>query len=359
MNATILSQLAQLAPSDMPVLSVYLDVRPLGSAPEERGDLVKLTSRFHAIAASLWPRGDAYTVFERDMTRIEEYLANDLPRNAEGVAIFVDARRDLFMPVIACSPFSFEVAYAPTFQLFQLAKLLENTAPTAVVVIDRETARLFLDQQSALIEIEDLDENARNMRKTHFFAGAGIRHYERHYDEHRKRFAHEIATELERIIHDEHIDRIILAGNQEALPWLRDELPAPLMAMLYAVTLPMAIDSGNEEIRKLITPIIQAAEADAERAYGDRVIEAVRSHGLGVVGLEATRAMLATGQVDTLVMTDDAEMDLATRNELVRLALATRARVEPIGEHAILSHNDGVGALLRYRATVPAPLPAV
>ncbi len=353
MQATLLEQLAHIPASDPPVLSVYLDVRPLGSMPAERADLVKLRGRLHAIADSYWPRGVAYDELQRDVALLEDELTADLPKDAVGVAYFVASQHDLCRSYIATTPFAFEVAYAPTFHLYQLAKVAEHTPATVVVVVDRETARLFVALRGALREVEDLTEDARSMRQIHFFAGMGIKHYERHFDEHRRIFAREIAAELERLAHAEDATQIILAGNSEAIPWLRAELPADLRQVVLPVTIPVAIDEIPAEINTLIAPILAATAADAARAIGDRVVDALRAHGLGIAGLTEVRTLCELGQVDTLVLTDDAAIDLATRNDLVRTALATRAKVEFIAPHTVLNHLGGVGALLRYRQEAP------
>lgn len=354
MQPTILAQLAHEPPGDIPVLSVYLDVRPLGSRPEEYADQVRLRTWSHAIAESLWPRGAGYEAFHQDIAQVERYLEEELPGNIEGLALFASAQRDLFIPVVAGAPFTFEAAFASTFQIYQLVRLLDQYETAAIVVAARAHVRLFVARWGFLDEVKDIVSDARLMRQIHFFAGAGIKHYEQHFAEHRRRFAQEIATEVERLVHAEGATRLLLAGNQEALPWLRAELPDALLRITRDVPLPLAIDEVGADIRRIVLPILMAAEAEEQRAIGDRVVDATRAHGLGMMGRPATQAALQMGQVDTLVLTDDAGIDQTTRNEFTRLALAEQARVEIIPHHETLSHLDGIGALLRYRLPVEA-----
>jgi stalled ribosome rescue protein Dom34 len=78
-------------------------------------------------------------------------------------------------------------------------------------------------------------------------------------------------------------------------------------------------------------------------------VGAVRAGGLGVAGLDETRAALEHGQVDELVLDPAAELDEAARGELVRLAQLTGATVEVVEGHDGLHRLGGIGALLRYR----------
>ena len=81
----------------------------------------------------------------------------------------------------------------------------------------------------------------------------------------------------------------------------------------------------------------------------------MRSGGLGVDGLERTRAALEHGQVDVLLLDEDAPLSDTNRNELIRLAAGTGADVEVVRGHAVLSELGGVGALLRYQHDAPTP----
>jgi hypothetical protein len=56
----------------------------------------------------------------------------------------------------------------------------------------------------------------------------------------------------------------------------------------------------------------------------------VRAGGLGVAGLDETRAALEHGQADELVLDPQTNLDEAARGELVRMAQLTSAMVEVV-----------------------------
>jgi BON domain len=118
-------RLAHLDPTDAPVLSIYLDMRPHGTEPALRPALTYLKERLRAIEKTLWPRGVAYDSVRADAVRIARYL-DDVPADVQGVALFTCAAGDLFETVAVGVPFENQVVAAPVPDLFQLARLAEK-----------------------------------------------------------------------------------------------------------------------------------------------------------------------------------------------------------------------------------------
>lgn len=111
----------------------------------------------------------------------------------------------------------------------------------------------------------------------------------------------------------------------------------------------------RDEVAREVALLIAQAEHEDDHAIADQLVEAVQADGLGVNGLEPTRAALEHGQVDVLVLDDEVPLDSSTRNDLVRLAATTDADVEVVTQHLVLRELGGVGALLRYKHAAPAP----
>ena len=172
--------------------------------------------------------------------------------------------------------------------------------------------------------------------------------YQRHNANVRAEFARETAAELARLVDVEGATRVVLAGDAVAIPLLQEALSANVAALVQDVLrldIRTPLDDVAEEVQQVL------AEADAEDALqtADRLVGAVRAGGLGVAGLDETRTALEHGQVDELLLDPAADLDEATRGELVRLASLTSATVEVVEEHDGLRRLGGVGALLRYR----------
>jgi stalled ribosome rescue protein Dom34 len=172
--------------------------------------------------------------------------------------------------------------------------------------------------------------------------------YQRHNAGLRAQFARETAAELARLVEAEEASRVVLAGDAVAIPLLRDAL-SPQIAALVKDVVRLDIRTPRDTVAEEIKQVLAAAEAEDGQTTADLLVGAVRAGGLGVAGLDETRAALEHGQVDELVLDPAAELDEATRGELVRQAQLTSATVEVVDGHAGLQRLGGVGALLRYR----------
>lgn len=372
-----LRRLAEVEAPDLPVLSVYLDMRPhaTGQRPGERAGLVVLRGRLREIERTYWPRGDDYDSFKADETKILEFLEQDFDTAAHGLALFACSGADVWEVVQAGVPFHDSVAVGDRPDLFQLARLIDEHETAVVALVDTNTARIFVTRTGRLEEVETRDEDNASFQKRSL-GGWSEQRYQRHIDKHIADFAKQSAGTIEEVVNREDARRLVLAGDEVALTPLLDALPKSVeqkVGEILRIDMRSAPDELNDEVRQALA----SAEAQSGRSVADQLIAAVRSDGLGVTGIEATRRMLEVGAVETLVLAelpgpapedqeyhdardigehveglDEREpglLDLDTRNELVRLASTTSAEVEVIAGHEALEKSGGVGALLRYR----------
>ena len=345
-----LRALAGLEASELPVLSIYLDMRPhaTGENPAKRADIVMLQDRLREIEKTYLPRGPELDSIRADAARIDRYLEDEYDVAADGLALFACAGRGLFETVEADVPFQHQVTVAPQPDLFQLARLLDEQETAVVAVVDSNTSRLFVTRRGGFQEVSGSDENPKFYRTQPMVGGLNQASYQRHNANMRAEFARETAAELERLVQSEGASRVVLAGDQVAVPLLQAALAPPVMALVEGVVR-LDIRAPRDAVAEKVWPVLVEAEAEQSRSAADRLVGAVRAGGLGVAGLEATRAALEHGQVDELLLDPAEGPDEATRADLVRLASLTSATVQVVEGHDGLQRLGGVGALLRYR----------
>jgi peptide chain release factor subunit 1 len=339
-----------LEPTELPVLSVYLDMRPhaTGENPAQRAGMVILEDRLREIERTYLPRGAELDSIRADAERINRYLEDEFDVAADGLALFACAGREVFEAVEAGVPFENHVTVGPQPDLFQLARLVDEHETAVVAVVDSNTSRIFVTRRGVLREVGGADHDPKYFRTRPMMGGFNQASYQRHNANVRAEFARETAAELARLVDVEGATRVVLAGDAVAIPLLQEALSANIAALVQEVLrldIRTPLDDVAEEVRQVL------AEADAEDALqtADRLVAAVRAGGLGVAGLDETRTALEHGQVDELLLDPAADLDEATRGELVRLASLTSATVEVVEEHEGLHRLGGVGALLRYR----------
>jgi hypothetical protein len=371
----VLRRLSEIDAPDLPVLSVYLDMRPqaTGQSPGRRAGLTVLRDRLREIERTYWPRGADFDSFKADEQRIREYLDEDFDRAAAGVALFACSGVNLWQAVPAGVPFHDSVSAGPRPDLFQLARLIDEHETAVVALVDSNTARLFVTRTGRLEEAEQLDEDSVSFQKRSL-GGWSEQRYQRHIDKHIADFARDSAAAIEELVGREDARRLVLAGDEVAITPLVEAL-SQAVAQKVGDILRIDMRAAADELDEAVREALAQAEAESGRSVADQLVAGVRSGGLAVSGLEATKRALEAGAAEVLVIAglpgatpedsgyQDARdigeqdlgelepgvLDLDTRNELVRLAATTAAEVEVVAAHGGLAKLGGVGALLRYR----------
>ncbi len=341
---TLLRKLASIEPSDLPVLSVYLDMHP--DATGVRSGETVLKDRMREIEKSLLPRGPGLDSVRADAARILEFATDESHREHSGLAIFACDGAGLFETVPSGVPFTNQVTADAQPDLFQLVRLLDDFETAVVAVVDSNTLRIFVVASGAIEEVDGLDEDSVHFRKR-ATGGFSQARYQRHITKHRTDFAREAARDIEALIAQEGAVRLILAGDEVAMPLLLEALSPASRELLAGDPLRIDIRAQRDDIGEEVSLVLQAAEREESAAVVDTLFASVR-RGLGVFGEQATKAALGLGQVDVLVL-DSAYVSEELRAELTRDAVATSAEVEVIEENEPLMHYGGVGALLRWQ----------
>lgn len=348
------------ARSYIPVLSVYLDMRPqtTGARPTARPSRVLVKSRLHQIEQTLWPRGAAFDAVHADAARIQEYLDTRVPANAQGLAIFAGTEHHLFETFETDSPFDNQVSARAMPDLFQLARVLGERETAVLAIVSTHAARLFVMERGGLREVRGLSEDPKFFHLVRRMNAMNQAHYQRHALEVRTDFARQLADEVERLVDRVGATDLFLAGEPEVVPLLREALSPRVAQRIHHAPLSLGIDAPADAVLDEVTPLLREYEAQRVSSVVEQLVAAVQADALGVAGLAPTRQALALGQVDTLVLAGDAPVSPEVRSALIASATMTDAAVEIVDHSDLLARLDGVGALLRYRTGAPAGLSA-
>jgi Bacterial archaeo-eukaryotic release factor family 10 len=367
-------RLAEVESLEMPILSIYLDVRPdlAGAHPGRRAAFTVLRDRLTEIEEAYWPRGDDYASFALDRERINELTEQALDPATQGLAIFACTGLDVWEVVTAGVPFRLSVGVGPRAELFQLARLIDEHETVVVAHIDAGRARLWVQRFGNTEEAESPDggmEGSGRARK----GGWSQARFQRRADNQVEALVAETATAIDRLVEAEDAHRLVLAGEETVVARLEAAITPPVRQRVGEIG--TAGRAGDAEVEALIRPAVVQLEADEGRALADEALGLARAGGLGVSGAGRTRRFLELGAVDTLVLLelpvgppeategqdardlhdelaevgDRAPLDLDVRNELVRLAALTSADVQVVDAHEGLERSGGVAGLLRYR----------
>lgn len=375
-----LDRLARFEPVPYPVLSLYLNAQPNERGRDQFQTFVK--QEFKA-RSQTYPQGSPdRESLDRDLERITAYLENDLQPSANGLAVFACDAAGLFEAAQMTAPIEQHWLYiSDTPHLYPLARIDSRYPRYAAVVADTNSARIMV---FATGELESQREVKNEKTRRTSQGGWSQARFQRNVGNSHQHHAKEVVEALGRIVTQEDIQQILIAGDDVILPLLREQMPKTLADKVVE---DLKLDAKTP-LSDVLTATMEAMGRLNERTDREKVEAAIggyRSGNLGVVGPEATFEALLKGQVDELLLTatvdslknvspraaamandstllepavettaggEAAQADpkiVRLADELVTRATQTGASVTFIEDAELLQPHGGVAALLRFR----------
>jgi peptide chain release factor subunit 1 len=218
----VLEKLASFEPTDFPVISLYLN-----TGPNQHGQ-----STFQPfVRKELDARGKPYPLrsperesLERDAERIQSYLNQELRHSTRSLALFACAALDDFFEAlqleVSIEQNSLMLDHHP--HVYPLARLNEQYRRYAAVIADTNSARLFAFGLGAVLN----EQNVQSDKMSRTAAGGWSQaRYQRHVDNLYLHHAKEVLEALDKIVTDEEIEMIVLAGDEVVIPLLMEQMP--------------------------------------------------------------------------------------------------------------------------------------
>ncbi len=377
----LMKRLLEFENAPAPVISLYLNAQA-----DQHG-----RQNFHPwVRKQLTDRGRTYDThsparasFEEDFVRIARYLENGLRPEANGVAIFAcSAAQDYFEVGQFAAPFERHRLFVHDRpHLYPLARLIDQYRRYAVVLADTNRARISVFSAGQAVETRAID----NVKTRHSKVGGWSQaRYQRHEEQYHLHHAKEVIDVLARVVREESVENIILAGDEKTvIPLLREQMPKDLAEKVVDV-LSLGIDTPEHQLVTDSLASFQRYDTLSDLEKVERLMNEYRADDLGVGGVEQTLAAVSNGQVEEMLITniasnleyDEAEVkkllaaytvdgvvpvEINARviaDELVRRATQlSSARVTFIEDVSLLEPVGGVGAFLRYRITEESAAP--
>lgn len=366
-------QLAAYEPQGVPVVSLYLNLAPDQHGRDNYDAFVRKAFAEHLKAFK--ENSAERASLERDMERITAYLADDVNRSANGLALFASSGGGEFFQAIQLDvPLPEHWLFVGSVpHLYPLAKIIDQYPRYASVLLDTNRARIFV---FGLGSVERREQVTSEKTRRSAMGGWSQARYQRRAENVHMHHVKEVVEALEKIVQQDRIEHIIVAGDEVVVPLLREHLPKHLNEKIVDV-LSLDRDAGEDEIIQATLEVLRQKDAETDAEKVEEVIGAWQGSGLGVVGPDATLTALQMGQVDELLIAglpdalratrlpDDSapgrvkaetsaassadERQLKLADELVTRAEQTGARVRFIEDPELLKEFGGVAALLRFR----------
>jgi predicted RNase H-like nuclease (RuvC/YqgF family) len=104
--------------------------------------------------------------------------------------------------------------------------------------------------------------------------------------------AREVIEHLARIVREEHVSRIILAGDSVVIPLLQEQMPQEMVPMVEVIRLDM--HATDSDVMTATLEKLQQGEATTAAEKVERLMNEYRARGLAVIGLHETLEALAS-----------------------------------------------------------------
>jgi peptide chain release factor subunit 1 len=371
-----LDRLAAFEPGPFPVISLYLNLQADNRGRDRFEPFLRkeLADRVRTFAARAPERDSLQT----DAAKIRDYVAG-IEKSVNGLALFACSGADLFEPVLLAAPIEEHRLYISNEpHLYPLARILDDYPRYLALIADTSSARIFVFA-------------ANTLEKTHLIQGTKTKHhkqggwsqarYQRHVENVHVQHLKEVVEHVSRIVRDEAIDKIVVAGDEVVVPLLREHLPKDVAGRIVDL---VRLDAKSPEHDVLQSTIaaLREKEAETDRERVDDLLGAYRANGLACVGVEDTLKAFAMGQVDELLMTSSPDAidpgkrgeargkydSVSTRSRSARegggpagpsveeraadtlfsQARKTGAKIRFIDDASLLEAVGGVGAFLRF-----------
>jgi peptide subunit release factor 1 (eRF1) len=369
----LVDKLLEFEPVAAPVISLYLDARV--NEQGKRQFLPFVRKQLNERVKSYDNNSPERDSFEKDAERIMGYLEDGITSTTSGLAIFAcSAAGDFFEVGEFDAPFERNRLFVSDRpHVYPLARVADQYRRYAVVLADTNRARIFVFAAGRTIN----EESIENVKTNHTSVGGWSQsRYQRHEENVHLHHVKEVVDMLDRVVREEDVENIILAGDETVvIPLLREQLSKQLEEKVIDA-MSLGIDTPEHELLEESLTVFKRHDSLTDTEKVERLINEYRGDNLGVAGVPETLAALSNGQVEELLIVssadnlhyDGAEVrkvlelydtdgqlppELNSRtvaDELVRRAnLLSSARVTFVEDDTRLQQVGGVGALLRYR----------
>ena len=298
-----LRSLSEVEADEPVVVSLFLNLDPSQFAvlPARASQITSLLSDLDAVLNARELSHDAVEALKVDRERIESLLRDDEldVDGASGLAIYSSSALELFKAVKLPEPVDASV-HLDQRPILEPVMGLEDEGAWCVLLVTRDTARIFRGGPAGLREIRDVHSNVKNQ---HSAGGWSQARYERSVEREVEWHLEEVTDLLLRSFQRRPFEHLIVGANNESLrPALEGEAHAYLTERIRGwIDIDEAL-AGEDEVIEAVREVMDAQVEREQQALFERFSAERATGGRAAEGLEAVLAALVERKVETLLV---------------------------------------------------------
>jgi peptide chain release factor subunit 1 len=372
LNRKELREIAAIHGNGSYFVSLYLNVNPVTNP---KGDYV---IHFKNMIRDISEGVDKKILkkIKDDIEKIEIFIVSNKREFKKGLAILSSQEKSFWKEYHLAIPVKNGIVVDKTPYTEPLIDILDNYQGYAVILVDRESARLFLIHLGEIVEYGEVHtpDIPGKHKRGGWFSLSGHR-FERHIDYHVGLHLKDVLKKLDSFLFEEHINRVILGGSEGAITKFRGMLSKAVNEKVIGI-LNAEMFAKNNEIFDKAKPLILEFEKKKQEMTVSELLTVAKKRENAVMGLEDVLHALQEGRVMRLIFVKDfKDSGFACKNcryltkqkvskcpycnseieaigFLVDLAAQRAveggAFVEVIPENKELLNAGGIGAFLRF-----------
>jgi len=367
-----LKELSSMSGDGKLFVSLYLDVDPLTNPKADYVIHFKnmLKEKMDGLDK------DVEKKIKEDIGKIERFLRDNKREFKKGIAVISSSGLDIWRNYHLSLPVKNEIVIDKSPYINPLLFLLDNYQRCAVLLVDKELARIFIIHLGEIDEYTELftpDIPGKHKRGGWFSLQQA--RFERHIDYHVNLHIKDVVKTLEDFLHKESINKIIMGGSEDAIAKAKKMLPNVTTQKIIS-TFHAEITMGEKEVLGKTLRLIEEFEKEKAKNTIEKLITKAMKNEMAVTGHDDVLFNLNEGRVMRLIFLKDIVISgyrctgcgFLTTQEIksclycggkvekmgnlidfvVQKSMQLSVPVEVITESAELAKAGGIGAFLRF-----------
>src|SRR3954466_3243726 len=297
LSADTLRRLAELRPDEGKVVSIYLNLDPTEFASGPARSTAINSVLDHAGRAS---RDEDPSVRE-DVDRIRDAFKGFDFQGAHGVAVFACGGEDLLEVIKLPRTVENAVVIDQSPYIEPLVEV-QTQARYGVVLVNRQTARIFRGSRDRLDEVARVDDQ---VHRRHDQGGWSQARYQRSVDKEAQDHLKNASEELLRRHKRRPFDALFVGAPEAIFNDFCEQLHPYLKERVVGRVEVDVEHTNGDDVQQAAEESITTYERKLEKEALDRVVEGTRAGGRGAAGLEETLTALNEQRVETLLLQEN------------------------------------------------------
>jgi len=301
LNREELKEIANMKGKEGYFVNLYLNVDPMFNT---KGDyMVHFKNMIKNTVDSLDKA--VYKEVKDDLEKVENYVLSNKRLFKRGLAIISSSANSFWKEYNLSVPVKNELIADKTPYAKPLMDILDNYQRYAVLLIDKESGRIFIVHLGEIVEYSEIKppDVPGKHRKGGWFSLSQNR-YERHIDFHIALHIKDVIEKIDSFLSGEYIGRLIIGGSDEAVATVKGMLKKTVLDKVID-TVKIEMFAKPDEIMKKVEPIVLKYEKQKEQEEVDFLIERAMKNENAVLGLNNVLNALQEQRVMKLFFVKD------------------------------------------------------